>query len=73
LRRRAPHHHRLTAQPEFNLSIGTYFLLDMRPFWGPGPLGTAAKAESFWLAIDMSGGPAVLGQGIAENQWRLVR
>ena len=54
-------------------SLKWYFLVEMKPFWGPGPLGSADIEESFWLAIDLSGKPGVIGQKIAENQWRLIR
>ncbi len=50
-----------------------YFLVEMTPFWEPGPEGKNEDHDSFWVGIDFSGKPGSIGRRVGENQWTVRR
>jgi hypothetical protein len=50
-----------------------YFLVEMQPFWQPGPAGTDLHGDSFCVSIDLAGNPGLIGRKVGENQWMIQR
>ena len=54
-------------------SLKWYFLVEMRPFWEPGPAAAERSHDSFWLCVDFSGKPGMVGRKVGDNQWNILR
>jgi len=45
-----------------------YFVVEMKPFWEPGPPGPDEHHDSFYVYIDLSGKPGFVTQHYLERQ-----
>jgi len=54
-------------------AVKWYFLVEMTPFWEPGPTPTDSSHDSFCVGIDLSGKPGRIGRSTGENQWNILR